>query len=186
VALQATRLSYQIALSHLERRRQLEETVIVARHPSETQEHVCLRVLAWCLLNQDGLRFGKGLSDPEAADLWAHDETGRLLTWIECGSTQAEKLRKVQRHNAGAVVAVVLDDERRANQLVAALAESRNPRGSEPPTLWLVTPELVAELAAREELRQRWTVTVLEEHLYMEVGGQALDSAIVRIAGATE
>ena len=68
-------------------------TVVAALHPSETAEHLALRILSWCLLYQEGLAFGPGLGDPEAADLWAHDLTGRLSTWIECGAVDAEKLR---------------------------------------------------------------------------------------------
>jgi uncharacterized protein YaeQ len=80
MALQATRYEYRITLSHVDRGRDVQETVLAARHPSETAEHLTLRVLAWCLLNEERVAFGPGLSDGEMADLWTHDLTGRLTT----------------------------------------------------------------------------------------------------------
>jgi uncharacterized protein YaeQ len=180
MALQPTRLDYRITLSHVDRGREAAESVIVARHPSETQAHATLRVLAWCLLYEDGIAFGPGLSTPDSADLWTHDLTGRLVTWVECGSATADKLRKVQQHNPNVVVHVVLDDERRARELVAELGETRLPRASTPPTIWVVDSPLVAELAARDERRQKWAVTVVGDHLYLEVDGRALDGAVAR------
>jgi uncharacterized protein YaeQ len=180
MALQATRLSFTVALSNVDRRRELTQTLLVARHPSETQEHAILRVLAWCLVNEDGLEFGPGLSTPDAADLWTRDLTGRLTTWVECGAATAERLRKVQQHNPGIAVHVVLDDARRTNELSAELSATRLPRGSTPPSLWQVDGPLVGRLAGIEPLRQRWTVTVVGDHLYVDVDGVALDGAASR------
>ena len=101
MALSPTRMEYRIALSHLDRGRTLDEAVIVGRHPSETMEHLTLRVLAWCLFSEERLEFGPGLSTPEAPDLWTRDLTGRLTTWIECGAADPEKVRRVVQQNHG-------------------------------------------------------------------------------------
>ena len=155
MALQPTRLEYRVTLSHVDRAIDLAETTLyVARHPSETQEHVTLRLLAWCLLYEPGIAFGPGLSTPDAADLWTHDATGRLTTWIECGAATAERLRKSLQHHAGAKSHVVLDDARATDELRAELADARWPRACPPPTLWTIDPALVAALAAPEDRRQ--------------------------------
>src|SRR5262245_12266517 len=117
MALPATRLEYRIALSHVERGVDRREAVVVAQHPSETAVHVTLRVLAWCLLNEERLEFGPGLSDPDVADLWTRDLTGALTTWIECGTADGEKVRKVLQHNPGIVVHAVLSEPRRRDEL---------------------------------------------------------------------
>jgi uncharacterized protein YaeQ len=180
MALQPTRLEYRVTLSQVDRARDVTETVIVARHPSETQAHVTLRMLAWCLLNEDGLTFGPGLSTPDAADLWTHDATGRLTTWIECGAADVERLRKTLAHHAGAHTHVVLDDERRARELLDELAAARWPRSCPPPVVWTIDAALVAALAAREERRQKWAVTVVGDHFYIDVDGRTLNGAAVR------
>lgn len=185
MALSPTRLEYRVTLSQVDRGREASETVVVARHPSETQEHVTLRMLAWCLFYDDGLAFGPGLSTPDAADLWVHDATGRLTTWIECGNADAERLRKTLAHHAGAATHVLLDDPRRARELGAELAASRWPRSCPPPVLWIVDAALVGALAAREERRQRWAVTVVGDHFYIDVDGRTLNGAVVTVDTST-
>ena len=143
MALSPTRLEFRVTLSHVDRAIDLAESVYVARHPSETQDHVVLRMLAWCLFYEEGLAFGPGLSTPDAADLWTHDATGRLTTWIECGTATAERLRKALSQHAGARTHVLLDDARAAATLRDELAAARWPRACPPPTLWLVDAELV-------------------------------------------
>lgn len=178
MALPATRYEFRVALSHVDRGRESNQAVIVARHPSETVEHLTLRVLAHCLLNEDGLSFGPGLSDPEAADLWTKDLTGRLITWIECGAASAEKVRKVVLHNAGIAAHVVLHDAERAAELVQELAEGgRLPRRGPAPVVWTIDSELVRTLAAKEARRQKWTVTVVGDHLYVDADGDTCDGA---------
>jgi uncharacterized protein YaeQ len=180
MALSPVRFEYRVALSNVDRGRELAETVIASRHPSETQRRLTLRLLAWCLVNEERLTFGPGLSTPDTPDLWAHDLTGRLLTWVECGTALADRLRKAQQHNPGLGVHVVLDDERRAAQLLAELKESRLPRAASPPSLWIVDAALVAKLAEREERRQRWSVTVVGDHLYVDADGLTVDGPVAR------
>jgi uncharacterized protein YaeQ len=186
MALPSTRLEFKIALSNVDRGVERAESVVVARHPSETAEHLVLRVLAWCLLPEEGIAFGPGLCDADAADLWARDRTGRTTAWIECGAATPEKLRKVIQHNAGAAVHVVVSGDERAErnrlrELEAAIADWRRaPRGFEAITFWSIDPSLVEALAANEERRQRWSVTVVGDHLYVEADGRTLDGEVAR------
>lgn len=179
MALPSVRYEYRVALAHVDRGLHLETTVTTARHPSETAEHLVLRVLALCLLHRDGLGFGPGLSDGEASDLEARDGAGRVLAWVECGAVDATKLRRVVHQNAGAEVHVVLGDERRRRELLDGIAAlPHGIRGAERVTLWHVDPALIAALAARDARRQRWTVTVVGGHLYIEADGEALDGEV--------
>lgn len=177
MALPSTRLEYRIALSDVDRGVQLEEALVVARHPSETAEHMTLRVLAWCLLWGERLELGPGLSDGDAADLWAHDLTGQLAMWVECGTADADKLRKVMQHNPGVSAHAVVCEARRRDELLAGVAEWKKPPRGEL-VVWSVAPSLVAALAAREERRQSWTVTLVGGHAYIEAFGESLEGAI--------
>jgi uncharacterized protein YaeQ len=181
MALQPTRLEYRVTLSQVDRGRDLTETVIVARHPSETQEHVTLRMLAWCLFNEEGIAFGPGLSTPDTPDLWTREATGRLKTWIECGAADGDKLRKLLSHHAGCATHVLLDEAKRAREVSLAIAGGRWPRGNPFPAVWLVDAALVSALAAREERRQKWGVTVVGEHFYIDVDGRSLNGAVERV-----
>jgi uncharacterized protein YaeQ len=186
MALSPTRYEYRLTLSNVDRGREADEPVLLARHPSETQLHVTLRVLAWCLLHEDGLAFGPGLSTPDAADLWTHDLTGRLTTWVECGAIPGERLRKSLLHHAGAASHVILDDEKRTAELLAELATLRWPRGTPAPMIWTLDGALTAALAAREERRQRWGVTIVGDHLYVDADGTTLDGAVTRVEAPTQ
>lgn len=183
MALSPTRLEFRVTLSHVDRAIDVSETVYVARHPSETQVHVILRLLAWCLLHEEGIAFGPGLSTPDAADLWTHDATGRLTTWIEAGTATAERLRKSLQHHSGAQAHIVVDDARDAAALKAGLAEERWPRACPPPIVWIIDKELVAALAEPEERRQRWAVTIVGDHFYIDIDGRTLNGAVVRSQG---
>jgi uncharacterized protein YaeQ len=172
-------MEFKIALSHVERGLEVAENVIVGRHPSESAEHVTLRVLAWCLLHEDGLQFGPGLSDAEGADLLVRDGTGRATTWVECGASSWEKIKRVLSQNGGVRVHGVFAGPRRRDELTAQIAAlPRPPKDLQSVVLWTLDPALVTALAACEDRRQRWTVTVVEGHVYIDADGKSLDGTV--------
>jgi uncharacterized protein YaeQ len=178
MALSSTRLEYRITLSHVERGVDLRENLVVAQHPSESAEHLTLRVLAWCLLHEERLEMAAGLADAEVADLWTRDLTGQLTTWVECGTADADKLRKVLLHHGRITVHAVLCDPRRVDELTSGLAGwKKSPRGAEL-TIWIIDRALVTALAARAERRRTWTVTLVGGHAYIEADGVSVDGAI--------
>jgi uncharacterized protein YaeQ len=178
MALTSTRLEYRITLSHVDRGVDLRENLVVAQHPSETAEHVTLRVLAWCLLHEERLEMAAGLADGEVGDLETRDLTGQLTTWVECGTADADKLRKVLLHHSGIAAHAVLCDPRRRAELEAGLAEWKKPPRGATLTVWMVDRALVTALAAREERRRTWTVTLVGGHAYIEADGVVVDGAI--------
>lgn len=97
MSLKPTIYKFDIALADMNR--DVYETLglTVARHPSETAERMLVRVLAYCLNARPGLQFGRGLSTPEDADLWAHALHGSVDLWIEVGEPAVERIRKATR-----------------------------------------------------------------------------------------
>jgi uncharacterized protein YaeQ len=75
----------------------------IARHPSETDERMMLRVLAFALHAAPDLSFGKGLSTDDEPDLWQRDLTGAIRLWIDVGQPD-EKLVRRACGRAGQVV----------------------------------------------------------------------------------
>ncbi|HZS35995.1 MAG TPA: YaeQ family protein, partial [Polyangia bacterium] len=141
------RIEYRVTLSDVERGVDASAQLIVGQDPEETNEHLTLRVLAWCLLYDPDLEFGPGVTDPDGADLWSHDLTGRVATWIDCGATSAEKLKRVVRHRRGARVHVLLDDAGERERLLAELVRARVAGVR----VWLVDAALVRALASHDE-----------------------------------
>jgi uncharacterized protein YaeQ len=66
----------------------------LARHPSETDERLMVRLVAFMLFATDTLAFGKGLSDDEEPDLWQKDLTGAIELWIDVGLPDEREVRK--------------------------------------------------------------------------------------------
>jgi uncharacterized protein YaeQ len=66
----------------------------VARHASETDERVMVRLLAFALYASDALAFGKGISTDDEPTLWEKDLTGAIERWIEVGQPDERDIRK--------------------------------------------------------------------------------------------
>ncbi len=68
----------------------------LARHPSETEERLMVRLLAYGLHvdANEGLVFARGLSDAEEPALWEHDLSGQLLHWLEVGLPDDRRMLK--------------------------------------------------------------------------------------------
>ena len=66
----------------------------IARHPSETDERMMVRLLAFALHASDTLAFGKGLSTEDEPDLWQRDLTGAIELWIDVGLPDEKDVRK--------------------------------------------------------------------------------------------
>ena len=62
-----------------------DHTVTLARHPSETDERMMVRLLAFAFHAHEALLFGRGLSAEDEPALWQQDLTGLIERWIEVG-----------------------------------------------------------------------------------------------------
>jgi uncharacterized protein YaeQ len=65
----------------------------MARHPSETDERVMVRLLAFALHADDALQFAGGSSCDEP-DLWRKDLTGAIDLWIAVGQPDEQQIRR--------------------------------------------------------------------------------------------
>lgn len=94
MALKATIYKADLQIADMDRNYYAEHGLTIARHPSETDERVMIRVLAFALHASDSLTFTKGLFDTDEPDLWQKDLTGAIHTWIEIGQPDEKRLLK--------------------------------------------------------------------------------------------
>lgn len=85
MALKSTIYKADLQISDMDRHYYQNHQLTIAKHPSETDERMMMRVLAFALHASESLAFGKGLSDVEEPDLWQKDLTGAIELWIEVG-----------------------------------------------------------------------------------------------------
>jgi uncharacterized protein YaeQ len=94
VAQKATIFKADLSVADMERNHFATHALTLARHPSETDERMMVRLLAFALHADDSLTFGRGLASEDEADLTQRDLTGAIQLWIDVGLPDEKSLRK--------------------------------------------------------------------------------------------
>mgnify|MGYP001742326082 FL=1 len=94
MALKSTIFRLTLNVSDMDRGYYGEHSLTVARHPSENDERMMVRVLAFALFAADDLRFGRGLSAEDEADLHAEAPDGTIRLWIDVGLPDERLVKK--------------------------------------------------------------------------------------------
>lgn len=94
MALKATVVKAELTLSDLDRHHYATYPLTLAQHPSETDERLMVRLVAFALFASERLEFGRGLSNEEEPDLWRRDYTGDIEQWIDLGQPDESRIRK--------------------------------------------------------------------------------------------
>jgi uncharacterized protein YaeQ len=94
VALKATIFKADLQIADMDRNYYAGHALTLARHPSETDERMMVRLLAFALHAHEALSFGEGLSTEDTPDLWQKDLTGAIELWIDVGLPEEKLLRR--------------------------------------------------------------------------------------------
>ncbi len=96
MALRATVYKADLHIADNDRSYYASHSLTVARHPSETDERLMVRLLAYALYAQEdeSLVFTRGLSETDEPDLWRKDLTGSIEQWIEVGLPDERRILK--------------------------------------------------------------------------------------------
>lgn len=175
MALTATIHNFDIALSDVDRGVYESLALRVARHPSETEEYLLTRVIAYCLEYAEGIAFSKGLALPDEPPIAVRDLTGALKAWIDIGAPDAARLHKASK----AAPRVALYTHKDPLQIVRQLGGERIHR-AEALELYSVDRELIAELVSRLDRRMAFGLSVSDGQIYIDIGGKTLTGAATR------
>ncbi|MSQ88507.1 MAG: YaeQ family protein [Betaproteobacteria bacterium] len=176
MALSATIYNFSIQLADVDRGVYEALALKVARHPSESGEHLVTRVLAYCLEYAEGIGYSRGLSDPNQPALSVRDLTGALKVWIDIGSPDAARLHKAGK----AAPRVVVYTHKDPAQLRLQLAGERIHR-ADALELYAVDRELIDGLVKRLGRRMKIDLSVTDRHLFLSIGATTLSGALERI-----
>ena len=173
LALSATIHQFDVQLSHVDRGIYESLELRVARHPSESEEFLCARVLAFCLEHREGLAFSRGLGDADQPAIEVRDLTGVLKEWIEVGSPDAARLHRASK--AASRVAVYTHHD--AARYWATLAGEKIHR-AEALELYGLDRALVAALVERLQRRMAFDLSVTDGTLYVTHAGELLTGTV--------
>jgi uncharacterized protein YaeQ len=94
MAIKSTIFKADLQIADMDRNYYHDHALTIAQHPSETDERMMVRVLAFALHADEALSFGKGLSTDDEPDLWQKDLTGTIELWIDVGLPDEKLIRK--------------------------------------------------------------------------------------------
>ena len=94
MALKATIYKADLQLADMDRHVYGDHALTLARHPSETDERMMARVLAYALHAEEGIAFTKGLFDVDEPEVWVKNLAGEITLWIDLGQPDETRIRR--------------------------------------------------------------------------------------------
>jgi len=183
MATKATIHKVEVQLSDIDRGVYGDYPITIARHPSETDERMLIRLLAFAL-NVPGddehgpLEFAKDMWDPDEPSLWQKDYTGGIVHWIEVGQPDEKRLLRVTaRVERVSVYSFSASTSIWWKGIEPKLTRARNL------TIWQIPPEQSTALAALAQRTMTLQVTVQDGAIWIGDGARSLEVAPMKLYG---
>ena len=177
MALNATIYNFDVELADTDRHVYETLALRVARHPSESEEYLVARVLAYLLEYEEGIEFSRGVSDPDEPAIAIRDLTGAITAWIDIGTPDAARLHKASKAARRVAVYTHKDPAQFLRQL-----EGEKIHRADALELYAIDRALVAALVSRLERRVVFSVAVTDRELFVSIGQDTLTGSIVRLS----
>jgi len=177
VALTATIYNFEVDLADADRHCYETLALRMARHPSESEEYLVARLLAYCLEYADGIAFSTGLSDPDEPAVSVRDMTGAMRVWVDIGSPDASRLHRASK----AADRVVVYTHKDPTQWLRQLSTERIHRAGDI-EIFSFDRTFVAALVERLARRTAMTISVADRHLLVAVDEVVIESELTRHA----
>jgi uncharacterized protein YaeQ len=170
MALKSTIYKVQLSLADMDRGVYGEHALTLALHPSETEERLMVRLLAWALFAGPGLAFGRGLSAEDEPALALTTADGRISLWVEVGLPDARAVRRALGRAERVVVLAY-----GARRLPAWWASEREALALPRLTVLALPAEPSAWLAARAARNMSAQCTIQEGRVWWTLGDETLE-----------
>lgn len=167
MALKSTIYKAHLQVADMDRQVYGDHTLTLALHPSETEERLMVRLLAFALNvpaddHRGTLQFARGLSDADEPDLWQKDLTDQLVHWIEVGQPDDRRLIKA----CGRAERVTLYCYSAAAPIWWAGIETKLTRLRNL-EVWRLPPEQSQALTALAQRSMQWQLTIQDGHIWV-------------------
>lgn len=178
MALKSTPYKFQLNLSNLDQNLYQDVRLTVARHPSETEQRLVTRLLAYALWYHEQLAFGRGLSDVEEPALWQKSLDGRIEHWIDVGLPDAERLINSARRSERCSLLVYGQNQVWAGKVLPQVAQQANLH------IAVLPQEPLEQLASQLPRSIEWAVMLSDGVLYVSDGSAQHEFALQWLQGA--
>jgi uncharacterized protein YaeQ len=185
MALKAIIYKANVQLSDIDRGVYCDYPLTIARHPSETDERMLIRLLAFALNapaddNHGALEFAKDMWDADEPALWHRDLTGQIEHWIEVGQPDDKRLlRTTSRVGRVSVYSFNSSTPVWWRDIASRLTRARNL------TVWQIPADQSRALSALAQRSMQLQVTVQDGAIWVGDGERSIEVAPVRLCEAT-
>ena len=176
MALTATVYNFEVELADSDRDVYESLSLRVAQHPSESDEYLIARVLAYLIEYREGIEFSRGVSDPDEPPISIRDLTGRITTWIDIGTPDSTRLHKASK----AADRVVVYCHKEGTQWLKGLAAAGIHRADKL-ELNSIDRGFIAEMVARLDRRMAFSLSITDRELYLSIGSDNLTGQVERL-----
>lgn len=173
MALTATIYNFDIDLADTDRGCYETLALRVAQHPSESDEYLVARVLAYCLEYTEGLAFSSGISDPDEPTLAVRDLTGAIRVWIEIGLPDPARLHKASKAAARVAIYTHKDPGQWLKQI-----EGERIHRAEAVEIYAFDRACIAALVAKLDRRMSMGISIADRNLLIAIGEHTIEGAI--------
>jgi uncharacterized protein YaeQ len=176
MALTATIYNFDVELADSDRNVYESLALRVAQHPSESDEYLMARVVAYLVEYREGIEFSRGVSDPDEPMISIRDLTGKITAWIDIGTPDAARLHKASK----AAERVVVYCHKEGTQWLKGLAAAGIHRAAAL-ELYAIDRGFIAEMVGRLDRRMAFSVSITDRELYLSIGEDNLIGRIDRL-----
>lgn len=177
MALTATIYNFDIDLADNDRGVYETLALRIAQHPSESDEYLVGRMLAYLLEYAEGIAFSRGVSEPDEPTISVRDLTGAISAWIEIGTPDGARLHKASKAAKRVVVYCHKDPAQWLRQLDAGAIHRAGAM-----EIYTIDRELIAALVSRLDRRMAFAVSVTDRELFVSLGTGNLSGTVSAIS----
>jgi uncharacterized protein YaeQ len=179
MALPSTIYKATIHLSDIDRGVYETLQATVAQHPSETEERLVARLLAYAIFHEPELAFTKGLSATDEPDLWVKGGDGRVRFWVEVGLPEADRIIRASRHAERVALLA-------SGRAFSGWEQQHLPKLEKLTNLTLITIDqgFIGKLATLLERSVNWSITITEGTIYLTLAEDTMEATILVKTGS--
>ncbi|QOL25657.1 YaeQ family protein [Thalassotalea sp. LPB0316] len=177
MALKATIFKVDLSISDMDKHYYADHALTIARHPSESDKRMMLRIIAFAFNAHEQLEFTKGLSDVDTPDLWQKNYSGEIELWIELGQPSEQRIKK--GCNQAVQMMVYSYDNNAFDEWWKKEQNALNMRKNL--TITTVSETTIEQLADLVERQMQIQVTIQDGQAWFSVNNQTIEVSLNKV-----